>query len=46
MGRYYGMIDAPKVSEAALVSVGPRKEKIRGAAPYAGPPRPVGEWEK
>jgi len=46
MGRYYGMIEAPKTKDPALVGVGPRKEKVRGAAPYTGPARPIGDWEK
>ena len=46
MGRYYGFIEAPKTEDERLTTVPTRVEKPRGAAPYAGPPRPVGQWEK
>jgi hypothetical protein len=43
MGRYYGFIEAPDktVPDATLLPA--RVLKQRGAAPYAGPPRPAGE---
>ncbi|HVV74071.1 MAG TPA: hypothetical protein VHI52_21635, partial [Verrucomicrobiae bacterium] len=41
MGRYYGFIQAPTTQEPGLISVAPRAEKRQGAAPYAGPKRPV-----
>jgi hypothetical protein len=40
MGRYYGFIEPPKTQEKNSVTLEPRKQKIRGAAPYDGPPRP------
>ncbi len=40
MGRYYGMIQAPRVGDPELVSVPARGGDQRGAAPYDGPPRP------
>jgi hypothetical protein len=46
MGRYYGFIEAPKTTTPELINPPPRTTKPRGAAPYAGPPRPVGQWEK
>ena len=46
MGRYYGFIEAPKTQDEKLTTVQPRAGKPRGAAAYAGPPRPVGQWEK
>ena len=46
MGRYYGFIQAPKSQDEKLTTLPPRAAKPRGAAPYAGPPRPVGAWEK
>ncbi|HEX9115739.1 MAG TPA: hypothetical protein VGA61_06690, partial [Anaerolineae bacterium] len=46
MGRYYGFIEAPKTTDAAATRLEPRKEKRQSAAPYAGPPRPKGDWEK
>lgn len=46
MGRYYGFIAAPKTQDEKLTSVQPRAAKPRGAAPYAGPPHPVGQREK
>jgi hypothetical protein len=39
MGRYYGFIAAPNVSEKSLISVEPRNDR-KGAAPYEGPDRP------
>jgi len=46
MGRYYGFIEAPKTQDPELTSAQPRAKKPRGAAPYNGPPRPRGNWEK
>lgn len=46
MGRYYGFIEAPKTTTPELINPPPRTTKPRGAAPYAGPPRPVAQWEK
>lgn len=46
MGRYYGFIEAPKTQDEKLTAVQTRGEKPRGAAPYAGPSRPAGPWEK
>ena len=46
MGRYYGFIEAPKSQDEKLTTLQPRAAKPRGAAPYAGPARPAGAWEK
>jgi hypothetical protein len=46
MGRYYGLIEAPKTSDPEAASLKPRAEKSHGALPYDGPARPVGKWEK
>lgn len=46
MGRYYGMIEAPKTSDKKLTQIEPRATKPKGAAAYDGPPRPVAAWEK
>ena len=46
MGRYYGFIEPPNTKDAALLTVQPRALARKGAAPYDGPPRPVGAWEK
>jgi hypothetical protein len=40
MGRYYGIIEAPKTDDASLTTVEPSSGKHLGAAPYDGPPRP------
>lgn len=40
MGRYYGFIEAPDTDDPALLSIEDRPLEQRGAAPYAGPPRP------
>ncbi len=40
MGRYHGFIKAPKVTDAKLLTVAPRKGGHFGARPYNGPPRP------
>ena len=45
MGRYYGMISAPKTNEKDLTTVPERGLQI-GAKPYAGPPRPKLSFEK
>jgi len=39
MGRYYGMISAPKTKDQALTTV-PKRGLQLGAEPYSGPPRP------
>jgi hypothetical protein len=41
MGRYFGLLEAPKVTTPSLTSISPRNDKPKGAAPYAGPPRPA-----
>ena len=46
MGRYYGLIEAPKTSDAKLTQIEPRATKPKGAAIYDGPARPVAAWEK
>ncbi len=47
MGRYYGFIEAPKTTDPALTTISARSDRTRRvAAPYQGPPRPVGAWEK
>lgn len=46
MGRYYGLIETPKTSEATMTAIAPRSTKPKGAAPYDGPPRPLAAWEK
>ena len=46
MGRYYGFIEAPKTSDSQATLLSPRTTTRRVAAPYAGPPRPPGKWEK
>jgi hypothetical protein len=46
MGRYYGLLEAPKKSDPKLTFIEPRASKPRGAAAYDGPPRPVAGWEK
>ncbi|MCC6490767.1 MAG: hypothetical protein IT364_24990 [Candidatus Hydrogenedentes bacterium] len=44
MGRYYGMISAPKTDEKDLTTVPDRGLQV-GAKPYAGPPRPKLNFE-
>jgi hypothetical protein len=47
MGRYYGFIEAPKTADSQATALPPRTTSTRRvAAPYAGPPRPPGKWEK
>jgi hypothetical protein len=46
MGRYYGFIEPPKTQDPEVTSVKPRTSTRRSAAPYNGPPRPAGAWEK
>jgi hypothetical protein len=46
MGRYYRFIEPPKTQDSELTSVRPRALARKGAAPYDGPPRPTGAWEK
>lgn len=46
MGRYYGFIEPPKAQNAELITVKPRSLARKVAAPYAGPARPIGAWEK
>lgn len=40
MGRYYGFIEPPTTEDPALTDIEDRPLRQRGAAPYAGPPRP------
>jgi hypothetical protein len=42
MGRYYGFIEGPKVTDARLLTVERNRGKTFGAKPYEGPKRPVG----
>ncbi|MDQ1255721.1 MAG: hypothetical protein QG656_315, partial [Candidatus Hydrogenedentes bacterium] len=44
MGRYYGFIEAPTVTDPALLTVEQRGLQL-GAKPYDGPPRPPLEDE-
>jgi hypothetical protein len=46
MGRYYGFIEPPTTKDAELITVQPRTLARKVAAPYEGPARPVGAWEK
>ena len=46
MGRYYGLIEAPKTADAKLRHIEPRTTRPQGATTYDGPPRPVAAWEK
>jgi hypothetical protein len=46
MGRYYGFIGAPATTDPQATVLPPRTITRRVAAPYAGPPRPAGKWEK
>jgi len=46
MGRYYGFIEAPTTHDPEATSLRVRKVKPGGAAPYNGPARPIGAWEK
>ena len=46
MGRYYGFIEAPKTADTQATTIQPRTSTRRVAAPYAGPARPPGKWEK
>ena len=39
MGRYYGMITAPRTKDQALATV-PKRDRQVGAKPYSGPERP------
>ncbi|HEY5913725.1 MAG TPA: hypothetical protein VJA21_24315 [Verrucomicrobiae bacterium] len=45
MGRHYGFIEAPKITDTGATHLEARTEKRHGAAPYTGPPRPKGAWE-
>jgi len=40
MGRYFGFIEAPRVTDPGLVSVERNRGKTFGARPYNGPARP------
>ncbi|MCB9208700.1 MAG: hypothetical protein H6610_02840 [Ignavibacteriales bacterium] len=40
MGRYYGLIEAPKTDDPELISVSPRYNQKFGAEPYKGDDRP------
>lgn len=46
MGRYYGLIEAPKTQDPLLTQIESRTAKPKGAAAYDGPPRPVPAWVK
>jgi len=46
MGRYYGFVEAPKTTDADLITIKPRAERAHGAAPYGGPARPLEKWER
>jgi hypothetical protein len=46
MGRYYGFLEPPKTQDPEATSLKPQASTRRGAAPYNGPPRPAGAWEK
>jgi len=41
MGRYFGFLEAPKVATPSLTALSPRGDKLKGATPYSGPPRPA-----
>jgi len=41
MGRYFGMIQAPTVTDRELLPDTPQGKQPRGATPYDGPPRPA-----
>jgi hypothetical protein len=40
MGRYYGFIEAPEVTDVKLLTVEPNRGRFPGAKPYSGPHRP------
>ena len=40
MGRYYGFIEPPRVTDPALLGVERSRGRVLGAKPYSGPPRP------
>ena len=42
MGRYHGFIEAPRVTDPALLTVERNQTRLLGAKPYSGPPRPGG----
>ena len=42
MGRHEGFIEAPQVSDPALLGVERNRGKVQGAKPYVGPSRPTG----
>ena len=46
MGRYYGFIAAPKTQGPEATVLPTRTAKLPGAAPYNGPERPTGKWER
>ena len=46
MGRYYGFIEPPETQDSSVVSNRPPVRAAQGAAPYDGPKRPIGAWEK
>jgi len=41
MGRYHGFIEPPTATDAALVRVERKPQRVLGAKPYAGPARPT-----
>ncbi len=43
MGRYHGIIEAPRTSDPRLLSVSLKGKNLPGAAPYSGPARPSAE---
>ena len=46
MGIYYGFIEALEKHDPETTALSARLVKPHGAAPYTGPARPAGKWEK
>jgi hypothetical protein len=46
MGRYYGLIEAPKMQDSEAITLRARTRKSPGVARYNGPARPTSKWEK
>ena len=46
MGRYYGFIEPPAQKDPQEILVPTSMAHLKGAEPYAGPPRPLAAWEK
>jgi hypothetical protein len=42
LGRYAGLIEAPKATEASVLEADTHRIQPLGAKPYDGPPRPIG----